>query len=351
MLIGLGAKNAILIVEFAKAAHERGNALEDAALEGARLRLRPILMTSFAFLLGFLPLASRRGAGGMARRVMGTAVIGGTVAASVIAIFLIPVTFYVVGRITDRSKKRKPKEAERGAAMRKTLACSCVICTMALSACMVGPDYQRPAVDTPEGWRFAEKEAQDTADTQWWRQFGDPVLDGLIESALKENKDVRIAAARVEQYIGRAMVVRAAQFPQVTGAAVPTRTEASKYINPPWGPTAKDPYSDYRLFLSASWQIDLWGQLRRATEGARADLLATREARRAVLIRSYRRWPPLIRTCWTWINSSRSQCRPSQAGRTPSSFSNCASTGASSRSLSCARQSPSTSRPLLQYRC
>ena len=114
VLIGLGAKNAILIVEFAKAAHERGNALEAAALEGARLRLRPILMTSFAFLLGVLPLAFSSGAGGMARRVMGTAVMGGTVAASVIAVFLIPVTFYVVGRITDRSKKRKPKEADKG---------------------------------------------------------------------------------------------------------------------------------------------------------------------------------------------------------------------------------------------
>jgi multidrug efflux system outer membrane protein len=165
--------------------------------------------------------------------------------------------------------------------MRKILAC---LLAMSLSACMVGPDYRRPAVKTPDAWRFEEKEAQDLANTQWWRQFGDPVLDGLIDSALKENKDVKIAAARVEQFIGRAMVARAALFPQVTGAAIPTRTEASKYINPPWGPTAKDPYSDFRLFLSASWQIDLWGQLRRAGEAARADLLATREARQGVIL-------------------------------------------------------------------
>ncbi len=170
--------------------------------------------------------------------------------------------------------------------MRKPLACFCLIFTMALSACMVGPDYHRPAVDTPENWRFADKEAQQIADTQWWRQFGDPVLDGLIDSALKENKDVKIAAARVEQYIGRAMVVRAAQFPQVTGAAVPTRTRVSDYINPPWPAEsgALNPYSDFRPFLSASWQIDLWGQLRRATQAARADLLATREARQGVIL-------------------------------------------------------------------
>jgi len=106
VLVGLGAKNAILIVEFAKTRYERGRRLEDAALEGARLRLRPILMTSFAFLLGVLPLAFSSGAGAVARRVMGTAVMGGTAAASLIAVFLIPVTFYVVGKISGRSKRR-----------------------------------------------------------------------------------------------------------------------------------------------------------------------------------------------------------------------------------------------------
>ena len=115
VLIGLGAKNAILIVEFAKKRYERGNALDAAALEGARLRLRPILMTSFAFLLGVLPLAFSSGAGSNARQVMGTAVMGGTIAASVIAIFLIPVTFYVVGRVTARSKRRKVEGGEKGA--------------------------------------------------------------------------------------------------------------------------------------------------------------------------------------------------------------------------------------------
>ena len=106
VLIGLGAKNAILIVEFAKTRYERGRRLDDAALEGARLRLRPILMTSFAFLLGVLPLAFSSGAGAVARRVMGTAVMGGTAAASLIAVFLIPVTFYVVGKVSGRSKRR-----------------------------------------------------------------------------------------------------------------------------------------------------------------------------------------------------------------------------------------------------
>jgi HAE1 family hydrophobic/amphiphilic exporter-1 len=114
VLIGLGAKNAILIVEFAKKRHEQGKSLADGALEGARLRLRPILMTSFAFILGVVPLAFSSGAGAVARQTMGTAVMGGTTTASLIAIFLIPVTFYVVGRVSERGKKEEHAKKEGG---------------------------------------------------------------------------------------------------------------------------------------------------------------------------------------------------------------------------------------------
>jgi HAE1 family hydrophobic/amphiphilic exporter-1 len=98
MLIGLAAKNAILIVEFAKDEYEKGKPLLDATLEGARLRLRPILMTSLAFIFGMLPLWFASGSGAVARRILGSTVIGGMIAASAIAIFLIPVTFYVIER-------------------------------------------------------------------------------------------------------------------------------------------------------------------------------------------------------------------------------------------------------------
>jgi HAE1 family hydrophobic/amphiphilic exporter-1 len=102
MLIGLSAKNAILIVEFAKAELERGKSIQEAALTGARIRLRPILMTAFAFILGCVPLWIAAGSGAVGRRVLGTAVIGGMLAATIIAIFLIPVTFDVVERISHR---------------------------------------------------------------------------------------------------------------------------------------------------------------------------------------------------------------------------------------------------------
>jgi HAE1 family hydrophobic/amphiphilic exporter-1 len=108
MLIGLAAKNAILIVEFAKMEYDKGKSAEEAALIAARLRLRPILMTAFAFILGCVPLWMSSGAGAISRRVMGTAVIGGMLAASVLAIFLIPVSFDVVQRLSHRGKKAHP---------------------------------------------------------------------------------------------------------------------------------------------------------------------------------------------------------------------------------------------------
>jgi hydrophobic/amphiphilic exporter-1 (mainly G- bacteria), HAE1 family len=104
VLIGLAAKNAILIVQFAKVAHENGRDIVEAALAGARLRLRPILMTSFAFVFGCVPLALAAGSGAISRRIMGTVVIGGMLAATCIAIFLIPVTFCLVEKISQREK-------------------------------------------------------------------------------------------------------------------------------------------------------------------------------------------------------------------------------------------------------
>ena len=108
MLIGLAAKNAILIVEFAKDKYEGGMGLSEAALEGARLRLRPILMTSFAFILGCVPLWTASGAGSVARQIMGTTVIGGMLAGSAIGIFFIPAIFYLVEKVSGAGKERLP---------------------------------------------------------------------------------------------------------------------------------------------------------------------------------------------------------------------------------------------------
>jgi len=116
MLIGLSAKNAILIVEFAKIEYDSGKPLIEATLTGARLRLRPILMTAFAFILGCVPLWIAAGAGAISRQVLGTVVIGGMLASSIIAIFFVPVSFDVVERFGSLFSKEKERPQQQPAA-------------------------------------------------------------------------------------------------------------------------------------------------------------------------------------------------------------------------------------------
>jgi HAE1 family hydrophobic/amphiphilic exporter-1 len=115
MLIGLSAKNAILIVEFAKYRLEEGMPMVQAALEGARIRLRPILMTSFAFILGCVPLWAAQGAGAAARRTLGTVVITGMLAATLLAVFLIPLLFVLFERLAERVGRKTSAAAEPAA--------------------------------------------------------------------------------------------------------------------------------------------------------------------------------------------------------------------------------------------
>lgn len=150
-------------------------------------------------------------------------------------------------------------------------------------SCTTGPDYKRPAIDVPASWRIEEEQAKDVANTPWWEQFGDPVLNDLIGTALEGNNDLRIASARVEEYMGRLGVTRADFFPQASLAGEGYRTHVSDY-NPVWSPTFKNPYSDHRVSVNASWEIDIWGRIRRANEAARAGLVGSEEGRRAVVL-------------------------------------------------------------------
>ena len=114
-IIGLAAKNAILIVEFAKDLHDHGKSLVEAAVEACRMRLRPIIMTSMAFMLGVFPLAVSQGAGAGSQHAIGTGVIGGMITATVLAIFWVPLFFVVVSAIKERRRKPESDSLEAGA--------------------------------------------------------------------------------------------------------------------------------------------------------------------------------------------------------------------------------------------
>jgi multidrug efflux system outer membrane protein len=153
-----------------------------------------------------------------------------------------------------------------------------------LAGCAVGPDYKRPPVDAPQGFRFQDSAGQGTADianTAWWQQFHDPVLDELIAVALQENKDVQIAAARIELFLGQYASTRSLLLPQV-GANLNGRRGRPAGAN---GSAVIDPVQDaYEASLSVNWEIDLFGRRRRETEAARAQVLASEEGRRATML-------------------------------------------------------------------
>ena len=153
-----------------------------------------------------------------------------------------------------------------------------------IAGCAVGPDYRRPEVKAPAAWRFADAEARRLVNARWWEQLGDPVLDDLIEAALQENKDVLIAAARIEEYGGRYVATRGELFPRAGLDAQATRQRATEAGVSGWPAGVDNPYPTYQIYLNASWEIDLWGKLRRGTEAARAELLARKDAHRALLL-------------------------------------------------------------------
>lgn len=150
-----------------------------------------------------------------------------------------------------------------------------------LAACSVGPDYRRPDLAAPPVWTIDYPSASGAADSAWWELFSDPVLDGLIAGALRENLDLKSAAARIDQYLGQLQTTRAAFFPQISAGGAVARQNDSDATAPL---AAGGPYNIYQGTLAASWEIDLWGRIRRADEAARADLLAGEAGRRAVLL-------------------------------------------------------------------
>lgn len=155
---------------------------------------------------------------------------------------------------------------------------------LALAGCTVGPDYVKPAIDAPAAWRIDYPQAAEVANTRWWEQFDDPVLTELVDTSLRNNRDLVIAAARVDAFIGALVSTRSQFYPQANYSFDASRNRSSAVGASPL-PAGADPY--YNLYsgaLGASWQLDLFGRVRRLTEAAQAQVYASEQGRRGVVL-------------------------------------------------------------------
>lgn len=152
------------------------------------------------------------------------------------------------------------------------------------AGCAVGPDYVRPDIVTPDGWRIDHAGDNDLANTDWWSGFNDPNLDKLIGEALENNKDLRIAAARVEQFSARLGISHAEYYPQIGYGASAGRERLSENRAIPIPSGTSRTNDTYEINANANWELDLWGRIRRSNEAARAELLASEENRHAIIM-------------------------------------------------------------------
>ncbi|MBW6521372.1 MAG: efflux transporter outer membrane subunit [Desulfoarculaceae bacterium] len=149
----------------------------------------------------------------------------------------------------------------------------CLMALLLTSCFTVGPEYVRPGGDIPEKWNVEYEAVIDLANVQWWQQFGDPVLDELIITAMRGNLDLRLAAARVDQYLGVLETSRSRYFPQIEAGGSGRRDG-----------TAGQSAERYQAAFNSSWELDLWGRIRRSSEAARARIAGSEAGRRAVVM-------------------------------------------------------------------
>jgi hydrophobe/amphiphile efflux-1 (HAE1) family protein/NodT family efflux transporter outer membrane factor (OMF) lipoprotein len=279
VLIGLACKNAILIVEFAKHKQdEEGMSPYDAAIEACRLRLRPILMTSIAFIAGVFPLVISQGAGAEMRKAMGIAVFTGMIGVTFFGLFLTPVFYVLLMKLGFKKKSpaEKPSSAIGTAPAAGTIAIL-VLGSLLLIGCKVGPDYKRPAIEpapvayksTNELGSWKEGVPLDhVPKAAWWEVYGDAQLNQLEQRAMTANQELKATIARVDQARATARIVGTELIPSVNLNSSYSRERFSPNQEPSFGDITAD---TFRLPLDFSYEVDLWGRIRRGFEAARAD--------------------------------------------------------------------------------
>ncbi len=283
VLVGLACKNAILIVEFAKAKQDEGASPAEAALEACRLRLRPILMTSIAFIAGVFPLVESTGAGAEMRRAMGTAVFFGMIGVTLFGLFLTPVFYVVLMKLGRRANKPASARSHPTLGSPGMIPGTVALLLLALplhASTAVGPDYRKPETPTPGEFKsvaeygtWKQGTPQDHLPKNgWWELFGDPALNELEERATSANFDLKAALMRVEQARAAARIRKGELFPQINASPSYNRQRYSPNQEPSFGAITATTIS---APLDLSYEIDLFGRVRRGFEAARADAAAS----------------------------------------------------------------------------
>ncbi|WDF68461.1 efflux RND transporter permease subunit [Sphingobacterium oryzagri] len=289
MLIGLLGKNAILIVEYAVLKRKQGMDVIQAAIEGAFARLRPILMTSFAFVAGLIPLMLASGAGAVGNRTIGTASVGGMVIGTLLGIVIIPGLYVLVSK---RGKKKLGTNVPKIATI--------LLAIGFLASCGMPKKLEKQtATQLPAAFQHDSVAPVDTLSiaTQPWQEvFSDKNLKGLIDTALLYNYDLQQAIKRIEIAQASFKQRKAALLPSLDAAADAglrkygfyTEQGIGNYDTNFSGNLREDEMipgpavPDYFIGVRASWELDLWGKLKSQKYAAFNSLLAENEARRLV---------------------------------------------------------------------
>jgi hydrophobe/amphiphile efflux-1 (HAE1) family protein/NodT family efflux transporter outer membrane factor (OMF) lipoprotein len=293
MLVGLLAKNAILIVEYAVQRRRAGMDIVAAALEASRLRLRPILMTSFAFIAGLLPLMRAKGASALGNRSIGTGAIGGMLTGVILGVFVVPVLFIIFQHLQERLSRGRATGIKLKPAPALTILA--LVIMAGLGSCKVSKDVATPAAPLPVQFRSTDSPGSvaatagtDTAsigNLPWKSFFSDTDLQQLIDSAIIRNYDMQVALENIKSaqlVLGQAKL---GYWPDVTASAVATLTRpGSESLN---GITANDflnskYLNDYNANVTLSWEADIWGKIKNKQSKALAQYLQTEEARKGL---------------------------------------------------------------------
>ena len=284
MLVGLLAKNAILIVEYAVQRRRAGMELMAAALEAAQLRLRPILMTSFAFIAGLLPLMRTEGASALGNRSIGTGAVGGMLTGVILGVFVVPVLFVIFQHLQERFANRG---ALRLRVQPAPAMIGLVVVMIGFGSCKVSKNVAVPAAQVP---RSSGPQRQlpirpALRDLPWKSFFTDPDLQQLIDSAIARNYDMEVALENIKSAQLTLGQSKLGYWPDVNSQAVATLTRpGSESLN---GITANDflhskYLNDYNASVVLSWEADIWGKIKNKQSKALAQYLQTEEAKKAL---------------------------------------------------------------------